>query len=159
MAADNDNDDPTEPKDTDSMLIHQLGALKVYETGEETAAGGVLKFVQVTGNPPYMTLVALRDYAISLQPSHIDDLDHLIAQLQEQPNEYIRAIGSDPLKSCEGLGIQCGQVEPVTVVALAKGLLEDRERDSNRGFKLWQMVLTGVVTLVTTLVVVAVSAS
>lgn len=100
------------------------------------------------------TVMALRDYAVSLEPSHQDDLDYLIEQLHEiESNAYLRAIASDPTKTCESLNVHCGKVGAATVSALAKGELEDRHRASDRSFTWWHMLIATAVTGVIGIVV------
>ena len=101
------------------------------------------------------TVTALREIALDLQPSLKDDLDHLIAQLHELSDEYLRAIGSDAEGMCDELGVVAGQVGWVTAAELAKGTLDDRHRDDDKGTEWWKLVATAALTVIGMLIVQA----
>ncbi len=96
----------------------------------------------------------IRELVVSFEPSLADDLDHIIVQLRGQDEPYLRAIVSHPEGTCEGIGIQYGKLEPETITAIAKGELDDRQRDSDRRSKWWMIVGAAVLSVVGTLFVV-----
>ena len=131
------------------ITIHQLGALEVKETGEETAKGPILTL------KPTATVTSVREVALSFQPPLQLDLDHLIDQLKELSDEYLRTIGSDPEGTCGELGVVVGQVGWVTFGELAKGTLDDRHRDDVKGTEWWKIVATAILTLIGALILAA----
>jgi len=116
----------------------------------ETARLGFKEFPATV--EAHATVRAMREMAVSRDPSHAEELDHLIGQFRDQSDVYLRAIASDPQKTCEGLGIQVGDVSWATVAALAQGELQDRAIASDRGFQWWHLVLTSLLTLLGALV-------
>lgn len=90
----------------------------------------------------YATVTSIREVAIGFEPTLADDLDHLINQLRDQDNRYLRAIASDPEGVCEGIGLRAGDVRWETVSELAKGELHDRETASDRSHR-WFYLLGG----------------
>lgn len=134
-------------------------AKSMYEKSREDEAEkhfGVGKVVLSPVNAEgHATVTSVRDVALSFEPTLAEDLDHIIAQLRDQSEPYLRAIASDPEGTCEGIGLQTGELGWVTVGELARGELQDRHSDAQKGTEWWKIVVTTVLTVVGTLIVVA----
>ena len=119
MTSDDDQDDSR------NTLIHQLGTLKVYDTGEVTADGPVN---------------TLRAYIVAINPTLKDSIDHYIGQIKGLSYDYLRAIESDPEDSCRELEIRTGNIKPVTLSALAKLVHDERKATEERRFSSNQLI-------------------
>ena len=95
-----------------------------------------------------ISVPALREIALSIEPALQDDLDHLIAQLKELSDDYLRAVGSDPEKVCVELGVILGSVKPKTASALVDGILVDRRRKHDSASKWWFLGIGAIVTFI-----------
>ena len=128
------------------------------ELDERVIRKVVNETVAVTAKVIAKTAVAsIRDAVLSLQPSLQDDLDHLIEQLKELSDDYLRAVWSDPESMCEELGVVRGKVSVKTVEAIARGALDDRHRDDDRGTQWWVVGVTAFLGVVGMLIVYAVT--
>lgn len=126
-------------------------------------------FGRVTGGPGVITsyrsgsafrhhaVTSVRELALAEEPSLHDDLDLLIEQLIELTDRQLRALKSEPNEYCNEFNVQCGKVRPVTIAAVALGELEDRRKDSDRGFQWWLLLIGAGVALVGQLIYFAIT--
>ena len=158
MTEDDHKDDPPEPEAPPKTLAEQVGFLKVEETGEETAAGRVGRLSSMIHD--HGTVMALREYMVTVEPNLKFDVDRFVEQTEGQSDHVLRVIISDKGVSCAEFEIETGILSSDQIEALAKGFLEDRLREQEKGLSRQQIVLTVILTAVATwLVTVATSAA
>ena len=95
-----------------------------------------------------VSVPALREIALSIEPALQDDLDRLISQLKELSDDYLRAVGSDPEQVCVELGVILGSVRPKTASALVEGIIVDRRRKLDGAVKWWFLGIGAIVTFI-----------
>ena len=123
MTSDDDQDNPRK------SLINQLRVIEVKATSEETAAGPVM---------------AMRAYIVAIDPTLKDSITLYIDQIKGLSYEHLRAIESDPEDACRELEIRTGNIKPVTLSSLAKGVHDERKSAEEHRFS-WEqlLVITG----------------
>ena len=106
------------------------------------------------------TVMALREYMVAVEPNLKFDIDKFVEQTKRQSDHVLRVIISDKGVSCADLKIETGILSSDQIEALAKGFLEDSQRQKEKGFSRQQVVLTVILTAIATcLVTLASSAS
>jgi len=106
------------------------------------------------------TVMALREYMVAVEPNLKFDIDKFVEQTKRQSDHVLRVIISDKGVSCADLKIETGILSSDQIEALAKGFLEDSQRQKGKGFSRQQVVLTVILTAIATcLVTLASSAS
>ena len=106
------------------------------------------------------TVTALREYMVAAEPNLKFDIDRFVKQTEGQSDHVLRVIISDKGVSCAEFEIETGILSSDQIEARAKGFLEDRLREQEKGLSRQQVVLTVILTAIATwLVTVASSAS
>ena len=120
MTSDDDQDNPRK------SLINQLRLIEVKATAKETAAGPVM---------------AMRAYIVAIDPTLKDSITLYIDQIKGLSYEHLRAIESDPEDACRELEIRTGNIKPVTLSSLAKGVHDERKAAEERRFSWKQLIV------------------
>ena len=115
----------TSDDDPRKSLINQLRLIEVKATAKETAAGPVM---------------AMRAYIVAIDPTLEDSITLYMDQIKGRSYEHLLAIESDPEDACRELEIRTGNIKPVTLSALAKGVHDERKVAEERRFS-WKQLL------------------
>ncbi len=105
------------------------------------------------------TVMALREYMVAVEPNLKFDIDKFVEQTKGQSDHVLRVIISDKGVSCANLKIETGILSSDQFEALAKGFLEDSQREKEKGFSRQQIVLTVILTAIATWLVTMVSSA
>ncbi len=105
------------------------------------------------------TVTALREYMIAAEPNLKFDVDKFVEQAEGQSDHVLRVIISDKGVSCAEFEIETGILSSDQIEALAKGFLEDSQRQKEKGFSRQQVVLTVILTAIATWLVTVVSSA
>ena len=102
----------TSDDDPRKSLINQLRLIEVKATAKETAAGPVM---------------AMRAYIVAIDPTLEDSITLYMDQIKGRSYEHL-------------LAIESGNIKPVTLSALAKGVHDERKVAEERRFS-WKQLL------------------